>query len=469
MIRRYETEFQALLALADALMALAVITCLSILRYGPKWADVWAAQVPEHLVSLLLAYLTAWVLLLAVHGMYRPRVHWTLRREAVGVARATVVLALATFVVLFFLRLPDVSRGLLLVLFPFQAFVTVASRAGLRAALHALRRGGRNLRFVVVIGDGEAAMRFAASLESQADLGLVVVGFLSEQDVARSSRWPRLGGIDELPVVLTSRVVDEVAICLPFDQWQRVQVLSAVAQEAGKIVRIPLELTPTAIGKGYVEELDGMPVLSLVTGPDRGIELFAKRAMDVAGSVIGIVVLSPILLGAAAAILLVEGRPILFRQPRAGLQGRPFSMVKFRTMIRDADAQRNALRAFNEVKGTASFKMTNDPRITRLGRVLRRTSIDELPQLLNVLRGDMSLVGPRPHPFDDVAGYDAWHRRRLSMKPGVTGLWQIGARQDDDFDRWVEKDLEYIDRWNLWLDLRVLVATVPAVLRAEGR
>jgi lipopolysaccharide/colanic/teichoic acid biosynthesis glycosyltransferase len=138
-------------------------------------------------------------------------------------------------------------------------------------------------------------------------------------------------------------------------------------------------------------------------------------------------------------------------------------------MERDADARRAELRNRNEVVGNASFKMTNDPRVTPIGRVLRRTSIDELPQLWNVLTGEMSLVGPRPHPFDDVAGYDDWHRRRLSMKPGITGLWQIGGRTDADFDRWVIKDLEYIDRWSLWLDLRVIAQTLPALLRAEGR
>ena len=160
---------------------------------------------------------------------------------------------------------------------------------------------------------------------------------------------------------------------------------------------------------------------------------------------------------------------MLFRQQRAGLNGRPFQIVKFRTMGRDADEHRAELRAQNEIDGNASFKMTNDPRVTSIGRMLRRSSLDELPQLWNVLRGEMSLVGPRPHPSDDVAGYNDWHRRRLSMKPGITGLWQIGGRTEPSFDRWVIKDLEYIDRWSLWLDLRVIAQTVPALLRAEGR
>jgi lipopolysaccharide/colanic/teichoic acid biosynthesis glycosyltransferase len=195
----------------------------------------------------------------------------------------------------------------------------------------------------------------------------------------------------------------------------------------------------------------------------------AKRAMDIAGSAAALIVLSPIMALVALAIIATDGRPVLFRQPRAGIDGRPFSIAKFRTMRRGADAERDGLREQNEVQGGASFKLTDDPRVTRLGRILRRTSIDEFPQFWNVLLGDMSLVGPRPHPFDDVAGYADWHHRRLEMKPGITGLWQISARSDPDFDQWVKLDLEYIDGWSLALDVRIMLKTVPALLRAEGR
>jgi lipopolysaccharide/colanic/teichoic acid biosynthesis glycosyltransferase len=194
-----------------------------------------------------------------------------------------------------------------------------------------------------------------------------------------------------------------------------------------------------------------------------------KRAIDISGSAFGLVILSPLFAATATVIALTDGRPVLFVQSRAGLDGKPFSIVKFRTMGRDADSLRDDLRSHNEVAGGASFKMTDDPRITRLGRLLRRTSIDELPQLVNVLRGEMSLVGPRPHPFDDVAGYQPWHRARFAMKPGVTGLWQVSGRDEDDFDRWVELDLEYIRDWSLALDLRILARTLPAVLRGTGR
>jgi lipopolysaccharide/colanic/teichoic acid biosynthesis glycosyltransferase len=203
---------------------------------------------------------------------------------------------------------------------------------------------------------------------------------------------------------------------------------------------------------------------------DRKPELAAKRLLDIVGASVALVLLSPIIGIVALAIVVGQGRPIFFRQPRAGLEGRPFSIAKFRTMQVGADAERDGLRALNEVTGSAAaFKLSADPRVTRLGRFLRRTSLDELPQLWNVLRGEMSLVGPRPHPFDDVARYEAWHFRRLSMKPGITGLWQISARTDADFDRWVALDLEYIDTWTVLADVKLALKTIPALVRAEGR
>jgi lipopolysaccharide/colanic/teichoic acid biosynthesis glycosyltransferase len=194
-----------------------------------------------------------------------------------------------------------------------------------------------------------------------------------------------------------------------------------------------------------------------------------KRALDVTGATIGLVLLGPLLAAVAVLVRVIDGGPVLFVQERAGLDGVPFRIVKFRTMRIGADAERAELRARNEVAGGASFKLADDPRVTRSGRFLRRTSLDELPQLWNVLLGEMSLVGPRPHPFDDVAGYDDWHFRRLSVKPGLTGLWQVSARSDPDFDTWVRLDLEYIDSWSLGLDIRILAATIPALLRTDGR
>ena len=181
---------------------------------------------------------------------------------------------------------------------------------------------------------------------------------------------------------------------------------------------------------------------------------------------LGLALLAPFFVVIAWAIRRGDGGPVLFRQTRVGLHGRPFQVIKFRSMEMGAEARVAELAQANEINGHA-FKITDDPRVTPIGRRLRRWSLDELPQLWNVLRGDMSLVGPRPPLVSEVSGYDLWHRRRLSMKPGITGLWQVRSRREPEFDRWVEDDLEYIDRWSLWLDFQILFRTIPAAL--EGR
>ena len=194
----------------------------------------------------------------------------------------------------------------------------------------------------------------------------------------------------------------------------------------------------------------------------------AKRFVDLLGAAALLAILSPLMLLIAALVKLESPGGALFRQERVGLHGRTFKMVKFRTMCSDAEEQLHGLRKLNVIRGHA-FKLDRDPRVTRVGRLLRRTSFDELPQLWNVLIGQMSMVGPRPPLPTEVAGYDVWHRRRLSMKPGMTGLWQVGARHSPEFDHWVERDLEYIDTWSLWLDLKIIARTVPAVLAGAGR
>jgi lipopolysaccharide/colanic/teichoic acid biosynthesis glycosyltransferase len=209
-------------------------------------------------------------------------------------------------------------------------------------------------------------------------------------------------------------------------------------------------------------------VLSLVYGPDRAVALVVKRLVDIVISAVGLIVLSPVLALLAIWIRLRDGSPLLFRQTRMGVHGRPFKVVKFRTMIPDAEERLTELESLNEIRGQA-FKVTDDPRVTKTGRMLRALSLDELPQLWNVLRGEMSLVGPRPPLPQEVADYDVWHRRRLSMKPGITGLWQVAARREPEFDRWVRLDLEYIDRWSLWLDLKIIARTIPAVFAQQGR
>jgi exopolysaccharide biosynthesis polyprenyl glycosylphosphotransferase len=466
MIRRHAAGFRALLVLADAALAVTLFVGLSIWRFGEDWAIWWREIVPVP-IALLALYALAWVVLLAANGLYRPRSRWSLRGEALAITKATGFMALLTLSVLFLFHLPDVSRLFLLALFPVQAVLTIVMRAVIRRWMEHLRRQGRNTRFVLVLGAGARAHAFAAKLEDHRELGLRVIGFLDEDPaLPTTGRWPILGSLDDLEATLHATVVDEVAICLPFSQWSLIDALSHVCEEEGKIVRIPIDVLDHAVSAGRVEELDGTPVFSLVSGPDHELALAAKRLVDLAVSGLGILILSPLFAAIALAVVLDDGRPIFFRQRRVGLHGRPFDVVKFRSMTRDAEARLADLSSANEINGHA-FKMARDPRVTKVGRFLRRSSLDELPQLWNVLRGEMSLVGPRPPLPGEVKDYDLWHRRRLSMKPGITGLWQVRSRREPDFDRWVAADLEYIDRWSLWLDAQILFRTIPAAV--QGR
>lgn len=467
MLRRHASGFRALLMLTDAILALVLLVVLSVVRFGAdNWLDIWRPLV-EQPALVGVGYSLAWVVTLWLHGLYRPRARWTIRSEALSSARATVVLGLITGTILFAFRLPDVSRLFLVLLFPSQWLVTLATRVTLRLVFERLRARGYNQRYVLVVGSKDRARSFALKLEEHRELGLRIVGFLDDETPSDlPAKWRYLGPIDRIEDLLHQTVIDEVVLCLPFTEWDRMNAIAHLCEEEGKIVRVPVDMLDRAFAAGRFEELDGTPVYSMISGPDRAVALVVKRAFDVVVSGLAIVMGAPLLLGIALSIRLRDGSPVLFRQTRIGLHGRKFEMLKFRTMAIDAEQRLEDLMQHSEISG-AAFKMTDDPRVTRSGRFLRRTSLDELPQLWNVLAGDMSLVGPRPALPREVDSYDLWHRRRLSMKPGLTGLWQVSARRTTDFDRWAELDLSYIDRWSLWLDIKILARTLPAAL--DGR
>jgi exopolysaccharide biosynthesis polyprenyl glycosylphosphotransferase len=458
------------LMLADGLLAALVFLGVSAVRFrdGEAAAALWAMLGVDIRVAASI-FAVAWVAALWVLGLYRLSVRWRTWTEIRDIARATLLVVAATLSFLFLVKQVDVSRLFLLFLFITQPIVTLVGRMLLRALFEANRRRGRDPRYMLVAGTGQLAQDFADRVESHPGLGLHIIGHLAapEESVPMVTR-PVLGSVEELQDILHTQVVDEVAVCLPAAAAHYLEPITGVAAGEGKTVRVPVDPVEDVLPSAVQEDFDGFIVRSLIHDGHREVGLIAKRVIDIGGSAVLLVLLSPLLALTALTIRLQDGAPVLFRQTRVGLQGRPFTIYKFRTMVVGAEDLLDEVRHLNERSG-AAFKATDDPRMTRTGAWLRKTSIDELPQLWNVLTGSMSLVGPRPPLPDEVAEYDVWHRRRLSMKPGITGLWQVEARHEPDFDRWVEHDLVYIDGWSIWLDVKILLKTLPALVAHGGR
>ena len=457
------------LVLGDGVTAALVFLVISFVRFGDgAWIAFWTRSgIDLRLAAIVFGI--GWVAALWYHGLYRLRVRWRLWTEAKDIARSTILVAAVTLASLFVIHRDNVSRLFLLAIFVVQPIVTFAERGILRITFSQLRRRGYNTRYMLVIGTGQLAQDFTDLVDARAGLGIQVIGHLSVPDEQQPVvTRPILGTIDAIEEIFHTSIVDEVAVCLPPELAGYLEPVASLAADEGKTVRIPIDPSVGTLRNAREEEFEGLTVRSLVHDGHREVGLVVKRLIDVVGAAVGIVVLSPVLLATAILIRVRDGSPVIFRQTRVGLHGRPFTILKFRTMDLDAEERLHEVAHLNEREG-AAFKASDDPRMSLLGRKLRRSSLDELPQLWNVLKGEMSLVGPRPPLPSEVVEYDIWHRRRLSMKPGITGLWQVESRQEPSFDRWVELDLSYIDRWTLWLDFRILLRTMPNVMMARGR
>jgi exopolysaccharide biosynthesis polyprenyl glycosylphosphotransferase len=327
----------------------------------------------------------------------------------------------------------------------------------------------RRSKYAVVVGGGTRASRFLEELKSHHEWDYKFLGYvdIGATETAGFS-WPLLGRIGDLEDILMKQVVDEVVIALPIkSQLAAIERTISICERVGVQVQYSEDLFEAPrLGHRYREPCDNHKVILKMVQEDYRHRI--KRAIDFCGALCGLIALAPLFLVVAILIKATSKGPVLFRQERYGLGKRTFRIYKFRTMVENAEAAQAALEHMNQNSGPV-FKIFKDPRVTKLGAVLRRTSIDELPQLINVLKGEMSLVGPRPLNMRDVGRFsEAWLMRRFSVKPGLTCLWQISGRSNVSFDRWIELDLQYIDHWSLQMDLKILARTVPAVLRGTG-
>jgi exopolysaccharide biosynthesis polyprenyl glycosylphosphotransferase len=455
----------AVILLSDWLALILAFVAVSRLRFGANWSMVWDIAVPDWRIAVpicVTASLTAGSLL----GFYEVRpMSW--RRDLIRTGSAVGILALTTLALLFMFDRDDVSRLFLVVYFPI-AWLAIATMRGIaRTWLRKRRKAGKGIINVLVVGSGAVAVGFITEATAHAEAGVNVIGFLDTVDRDLPG-YPRLGSVDDVAVVLKNHVVDEVVVCLPLDDWGRIGQIATTLESQGKSIRIPIHVPGTSHANSRIGHLAGVPVLSVVPTPDQPLANACKRLLDVVVAGGALLILAPLMAIIATTIALTDGRPVLFSQPRAGLHGRMFILRKFRTMVSDAETRLVEVAGMNERSGPV-FKATRDPRMTKFGKILRVTSLDELPQFWNVLRGEMSLVGPRPPLSSEVEQYDNWHRRRLSMKPGMTGLWQVSNRNETNFDNWVALDLQYIDSWSISMDLRILARTIPAVIRLTGK
>lgn len=422
---------------------------------------------------LFLFILSAYHVVFCIFGLYRSRRMSTLAAELLDIFKANLCGAVCLVAIGFACSIKMLTPLFLFLFFGGTAAILTESRIILRKVLARLRLQGKNLRYVLILGTNRRAIDFVHRIMSSPERGYHLLGFVDEE-------WPGLkefqasglqlvSSYSDLPEYLRHNVVDEAIIYLPlasfFRHWSGVERLFA---QHGITVRLNSDIFDTRESHWITEEFNGTHSLSTLVQPGEGWEMLVKRTIDIGFAAFLLIILWPFLVLVALAIKLSSPGPIFFQQERIGLNKRRFKIWKFRTMVPNAERMMSQLESRNEVSGPV-FKIKNDPRITPIGKLLRRTSIDELPQLFNVLHGDMSLVGPRPLPVRDYEGFsEDWQRRRFSVKPGITCLWQINGRSGVSFDQWMLLDLEYMDRWSLWLDLEILVKTVPAVLKGSG-
>lgn len=431
----------------------------------------------EAYLPLLPLVLVIWGMLLLVTGRYRSHRTVPLGDEARSVIKVCLGGMALLALTLFSFRLDrvvlendQISRLWIALVGALTCVLLLSEKIALRTVSRWVRSKGYNYRTLLIVGTHSGAIALADSIREHRYWGYRILGLIAHPDADTTNvpeRYKVLGTIDGIMPIVHDEAVDDVLFCVARRDLNRLEDLFLALSEQGICTRFALNLFPHARVPARLEDLDGTPVLSFSTVAEGWLPLAAKRVTDVVIAAMMLALALPIVLSIGLAIKLTSGGRVVYRQTRCGLNGRRFTLYKFRTMVEDAEERKRDLMHLNEMDGPV-FKVREDPRVTKLGRILRRFSLDELPQLWNVVRGDMSLVGPRPPIPEEVAQYQRWQRRRLSMKPGLTCLWQISGRNHVDFDRWIELDLEYIDSWSPWLDFKILAKTVPAVLSGRG-
>ncbi len=424
----------------------------------------------EHYLPLMIGALVVWAMVGYFSRFYRDLELINPIQLILNVVNQLGVVLVVMYAGLYLFRRGDISRTYVLLVGAVDFVLILVGRAISYTGVSWMREKLGRYHYFLIVGCGSRAREIGTLLEESRGMGLRLIGFVDPEREHPPAE--KLGRYDIFPLdsvnkILRERVIDEIVFAVNMQELARLEPLMRHCADLGITTRVQMEFLPATYSRIYLEKFRDVQLLSLSSAPDSELRLFCKRVLDVSISVAALAVLWPLLLVIAAAIRITSPGPVLFRQTRCGLGGRHFMLYKFRSMVNNAEQLRAELHQLNELDGPV-FKISDDPRITMVGRVLRRFSLDELPQLWNIFRGDMSFVGPRPAVPEEVEQYESWQRRRLRMRPGLTCIWVLEGRSHLDFNRWMQLDLTYIDNWSLWLDLKIFLRTIPIVLSGRG-
>lgn len=467
-----------LLFLLDAAMVNVAFVTAYYLRFGAlRGVQLTTPFIPvdfNQFLPLEIVTTVGVALAFAMKGLYRLRSTGTWFKQFWTVASSTTIAFAVFSAYTYVFRSTDlfVNQQRALVAFTWVAIIVWVSLARLVVSsfLAGLYRRGVGLTNVLVVGSGRLGKLMMQQIAASPHIGYRIVGFVHDLDgePADFGRFKALGAIPELDSIIRAQRVGEVIIALPSHQHQQILRTVRVCERAGANFKLVPDLYELSLSRIDVDALEGIPLIGLKRNLTSSWQYRVKRLIDLAGSALILALISPIWLLLALAIKLDSPGSVFHKQTRVGYRGEPFTCYKFRSMYVDADKILERLRQAQPGDERGKFKLRHDPRRTRVGRFIRRTSLDELPNLLNVFRGEMSLVGPRPPLPHEVDRYEDWERARLEMPPGMTGLWQVRGRSDIDFNEMVLMDLYYIENWSLRLDIQILLQTVPAVLSRRG-
>jgi exopolysaccharide biosynthesis polyprenyl glycosylphosphotransferase len=422
-------------------------------------------------ITVIIGFSLLWVIIFNMLGAYSYQRFTSLWKELTNVVKTTFIGVCVFFAAHFFLRFGQIPRTYILAFTFVNLLFLALEKTALFYLAKELRKRGINRKRVLIIGNGDKAREFIDVVKKNIEWGLDIVGIVkaaADSLTCSSSGVKILGTYEDIEPLLHDNIIDEIIVCLPIDQFGQIRKVIECCEREGVQMRIYSDFFCRLVKKVRVDQPYGMNIISLMATTDDELKLYIKRLLDIWVSGVMLIVLSPLFLILTLLIKATSKGPILYQWNVVGLNKKPFKSWKFRTMVLNADQMKTELLDRNEMAGPV-FKIKNDPRVTKIGKVMRRFSLDELPQLCSVFKGDMSLVGPRPAGPHELARYDSWHRRKLSVKPGITCLWQVqGRNKISDFDDWVRLDLEYIENWSLGLDLEILLRTALVVLKGTG-